>query len=211
MPECREGTYAANGEKIVKLREDSRFKNRESFCDADPTISIPTLDRAESGGCLFKATLQKLATKLGLKSWRELLADPDSVPQSPTFSDPVARSIGIDRPFGTFDETVDGTDILAKIQLLIARKIPFIVLAFTPGSVNIITAFEREDAEELDSLYASGAMQPLGVVSFRPLPRYYTSPTGITIKSILFTSLDVSSPVLYTVDDDDEPPRASPT
>lgn len=186
--DCRPGTYPTNGSLVKGLIEElvkqPPFENDvAAFRTASPSIPKPTLKRAESGGCLFQATLEKLAVKLGQKSWKQLLAAPNNVEPPPVFSDPVARALTTPLPFDTFDETEDGGEILRKIELLLTRKIPFLVMAFNPGSVRIVIALERGDALELDRLFNSGAMTPLGITSFERVKGSVNLSGGASIKS----------------------------
>ena len=174
-PECRIGTYRTNGAKIEELRLKCEFSSEEAFCGATPAISKPTLQRAESSGCIFKSTLEKLAQKLNVPSWKDLLSDPQHIEPELSFVDPVKRQLLIDRPFTTFDETTHGAEILDKIELLIQRKIPFVVMAFNPGSVEMLLTLEKADAIEIDALFAAGELASLHIIAFRPF-----TPPGIT-------------------------------
>lgn len=165
-PECRPGTYPTNGELIKKLRRERGYKSEEEFCAAPPPFAKPTLDRAEASGCSFKATLEKIAKKLALTSWRELVITTDIEPE-PTFTQPTNWSMTVQQPWATFDETKDGCEVLDKIQLLLDRKIPFLVLAFSPSnSVRIDIRLESRDAVEIAVLHDKGALRSLGIEAF---------------------------------------------
>lgn len=171
MPKCRPGSYPTNGSKIIGLRERCPFPTIDAFCEA-AVISKPTLRRAEAGGCCYSASLVKIADKLGLPSWKELLAltierpdravdpftgDIPGMPGTfPTHALPptLFRDIVINEPFSGFDETIDTARIFEQIEALVQHKIPFIVLGFFPrNSLAIRVALLPPDAAELDFLY----------------------------------------------------------
>lgn len=120
---CRPGRYRANSTKILDLRMRSGL-NEPAFCKA-ARISPTVLERAEKNGCNFAASLQRIADALGVKSWRDLIDDSETVDPVPEIPRSTLRQI-------TFDRIVDPDEFLARVEQLINRRIPCTLIAFEP-------------------------------------------------------------------------------
>jgi len=143
------GLYKANGPKIAQLRGTLTPKEFAAKC----SMSVPTLESAEASGEVIQGTLEKIAAKHPLLTWKDLLADPKTEQQYIPHNS-VKRGIVTPGDFLTVDEAAHAQQTLEFIQKAAGRKIKYVLLAvFDSNSIRVDVALSIADAFLIDAMF----------------------------------------------------------
>lgn len=166
MHDTLQSAYAVRTDELRRLMREKGF-SLESLAKR-ALVSVKTLKRILNGAKAFIATIKKIADALGVPCDYLLggASRPMATNDSATSSAGFKVKLGADVPLEDFDETSTLFDVLKAIRVKTAQKGQIIVIAITPGSVNLECVLTEEaDVHALARAFAARSLQDLAITT----------------------------------------------